>query len=269
MHCFLIFVCFALIFTDVLFFLILLIFLGRLGWFQKKMNGYKIVKFDVDTEEPVRDTLTGYCIECDLEEPGELLTPISKSAPFAGYKDPEATKKKIARNVFVEGDVYFRTGDLLSIDANGYIYFIDRIGDTFRWKGENCSTTEVSECVSVFPGVSEVNAYGVQIPENQDGRAPMIAITPTNGELKNINLIELSRYVRNELPSYAVPMFIRILPEIAQTATFKHQKVKLRKEGIDLSVVKDPIYWMNPKNKQYEPFGALELHQVVTKQARL
>merc|ERR1711865_158319 len=121
------------------------------------MNGYKIVKFDIDTEEPVRDTLTGYCIECDIEEPGELLTPISKSTPFAGYKDPEATKKKI--------------------------------GDTFRWKGENCSTTEVSECVSVFPGVSEVNAYGVQIPENQDGRAPMIAITPTNGELKNINLI--------------------------------------------------------------------------------
>jgi fatty-acyl-CoA synthase len=242
---------------------------GRLGYFLRRQNGYKIVKFDVEKEELVRDPTTGYCIECEAGEAGELFTPISNSTPFDGYKNPAATKKKIATNVFQEGDHYFRSGDLLSVDRRGYFYFVDRIGDTFRWKGENCSTTEVSECVSVYPGISECNAYGVLIPENMDGRAPMVAITPEDGDLSKLDLHGLAVYVNKELPPYAVPIFIRILPQIAQTATFKHQKVALRKDGIDLNIITDPIYWMNPQTRTYEPFGAPELHTVVTRQARL
>ena len=242
---------------------------GRAGWFLRGASGFKIVQFEIQTEELVRDPLTGFCIECEAGESGELLTPITDKTPFDGYKNPAATKKKIAVNVLTPNDRYFRTGDLLSCDEKGRYYFIDRIGDTFRWKGENCSTTEVSECVSTFPGVSECNAYGVLIPENMDGRAPMCAITPINGDLSQLNLQGLAKHVKKELPGYAVPMFLRILPQIEQTATFKHQKVTLRTDGIDLSKVNDPIYWMNPKTGTYEPFGSPELHSVVTKQARL
>ena len=242
---------------------------GRLGWFQRQASGFKIIQFDVVNEVPVRDPLTNYCLECNANESGELIMPISSSKPFDGYKNPAATAKKIVRNVFVQGDCYFRSGDLLSMDADGYFYFVDRIGDTFRWKGENCSTTEVAECVSLFPGVEEVNAYGVLIPNSMDGRAPMCAITPENGDVSRLDLRALAQHVQKELPKYAVPLFLRILPKVAVTATFKHQKVKLRTEGIDLTKVDDPLYWMNPTSGTYEFFGESELHRVVTKQSRL
>ena len=154
-------------------------------------------------------------------------------------------------------------------DAKGYYHFVDRIGDTFRWKGENCSTTEVTECISVFPGIEECNVYGAQIPENKDGRAPMAAITPVDGNLKNIDFKKLSEHVISELPSYARPLFLRILPKVAVTATFKHQKVKLRKEGMDVTKITDPMYWLNPATKTYETFGPKEMNKVVTRQARL
>ena len=199
-----------------------------------------------------------------------MLMPINDRNPFDGYKDAAATTKKIARDVFTPGDAYFRTGDLLSHDSDGFYYFVDRIGDTFRWKGENCSTTELAEVVSVFAGVAECNAYGVSVPENGDGRAPMVAITPVAGDLARIDLHALAQHVKRELPSYAVPMFLRILPaSVATTATFKHQKVALRKEGIDVAAIPDPLFWMNPETGAYEPFGTTELHRVVSKQARL
>ena len=256
---------------------------GRQGFLQKLATGTKIVRFDVENEEPMRDPHTGFCVECAPGEVGEMLTRISDRSPFEGYKNPAATRKKIATNVLVKGDRYFRTGDLLSCDAQGYYYFHDRIGDTFRWKGENCSTTEVAEVVSVFPGVEECNAYGVEIPKGtrtgaavgaasaaSDGRAPMCAITPVGGDLAAIDMQGLAEHVRRELPSYAVPLFLRILPHsVSTTATFKHQKVALREEGIDVTVVSDPVFWLNPKTKLYEPFGPPELHLVVTRQARL
>ncbi len=261
---------------------------GRQGFLQKLATGTKIVRFDVENEEPMRDPHTGFCIECAPGEVGEMLTRISDRSPFEGYKNPAATRKKIATNVLAQGDRYFRTGDLLSCDAQGYYYFHDRIGDTFRWKGENCSTTEVAEVVSVFPGVEECNAYGVEIPKGtmtagaagaeagraaataSDGRAPMCAITPVGGDLAAIDMQGLAEHVRRELPSYAVPLFLRILPHsVSTTATFKHQKVALRQEGIDVTAVPDPVFWLNPETKLYEPFGPPELHLVVTRQARL
>jgi acyl-CoA synthetase (AMP-forming)/AMP-acid ligase II len=220
---------------------------GRQGFIMRHISGIKFAKFDVLNETIVRGP-DGRCIECAIGEPGELLFPIKATDPsttFAGYEDPKATAKKICSDAFVVGDKYFMTGDLLSLDAKGYIRFVDRIGDTFRFKGENCSTTEVGEVVSVFPGVAEANVYGVLVPNNQDGRAPCCAITPVGNDLKNIDLTKLAAHCKKNLPSYSVPLFLRIQKEMEATATMKQVKGTLKQEGIDISIIKDPMYYLD------------------------
>ncbi|CAK8998974.1 Long-chain fatty acid transport protein 4 (FATP-4) (Fatty acid transport protein 4) (Arachidonate--CoA ligase) (Long-chain-fatty-acid--CoA ligase) (Solute carrier family 27 member 4) (Very long-chain acyl-CoA synthetase 4) (ACSVL4) [Durusdinium trenchii] len=245
---------------------------GRLGTLLRKVMGVKLVKFDVVEEEIVRDPKTGFAIECGPNEPGELLFPIKPDDPstaFAGYEDPAATAKKIAKDIAVKGDQFFRTGDLLSRDEKSFFHFVDRIGDTFRWHGENCSTTEVTEVMAPFPGVQEINVYGVQIPNNLDGRCPMAAITPTGGDINALDFDGLAKHAQANLPKYAVPIFLRIQPEIAVTATMKHQKVALKKEGMDIAQVTDPLYWLNPDSKTYEPFTPEAYQRVINQQARL
>mmetsp|Transcript_5030 Transcript_5030/g.16091 ORF Transcript_5030/g.16091 Transcript_5030/m.16091 type:complete len:634 (-) Transcript_5030:102-2003(-) len=244
---------------------------GRMGSMLMKLTGVRLVKFDVLEEEPIRGK-DGLCIDCDQNEAGELLfliKPDDPSTRFAGYSDKKASEKKIIRDVFVKGDQYFRTGDLLRRDSKGYFHFVDRIGDTFRWKGENCSTTEVTEVMSTFPGIEECNVYGVQIPNNMDGRAPTAGITPKDGDISNIDLAGLARHAQANLPPYAVPLFLRILPQMAVTATMKHQKVKLRTEGVDHASVSDPLFWLEPGSKTYVPFTPEDLAKVVSKQAKL
>lgn len=166
---------------------------GRQGYLLSKVLGNKFVKFDVDKDDVVRGK-DGFCIECAPGEPGELLGLINDANPlskFEGYTDEASTKKKILTNVFVKGDKYFRTGDLLSKDKKGFIHFVDRIGDTFRWKGENVSTTEVAEVLSVFPGIQEANVYGVQIP-GKDGRACMAGIVCDD----NLDLKKFQKHVK-------------------------------------------------------------------------
>lgn len=169
-----------------------------------------IVKFDVDREVPIRDA-NGSCIPCRTGEAGELLgrvVPGNPNREFVGYHgNKEGTEKKILRGVFEAGDTFFRTGDLIREDERGYFYFVDRIGDTFRWKGENVSTNEVAETISGFPGIKEVNVYGVQI-QGHDGRAGMAAIVAG----PELDFARLGAYVGEKLPSYAVPFFLRILP---------------------------------------------------------
>ena len=221
---------------------------------------FEFVKHDIEKEVPVRDA-SGMCVLCERGETGELLGLIDNSDPskkFRGYTDEEATAKKIIRDVKVKGDMYFRTGDLLRWDADGYIYFVDRIGDTFRWKGENVSTNEVSEVVSVFPGILEANCYGVKVPNAQDGRACMAAIT-TKG---HIDLAAFAKHVTSELASYAIPQFLRALPKMESTGTFKQRKVNFVKDGFDPSVVKDPLWWFNPKTKTYEELDAPKYHKL-------
>ncbi|GAN03847.1 acyl-CoA synthetase [Mucor ambiguus] len=213
----------------------------------------QLIKIDPITEEPLRDK-NGLCVKCDFGEQGELIVRIDVDGPisFDGYyKNAGATKKKILSNVFVKGDNYFRSGDLLKLSSEGYFYFGDRVGDTFRWKSENVATTEVAQALGVYPGVGEANVYGALVP-NHDGRAGMAAIVLKEGS--TIDFKELYQYLRKKLPKYAIPVFIRFVPAMEITGTFKQQKVEFRNQGIDLAKIPetDPIYWLN--GDTYVPF---------------
>jgi fatty-acyl-CoA synthase len=227
---------------------------GRMPSYLKNTFAHvAFVKFDVVEEEPVRGE-DGFCIRTDDDEPGEVLGRVGDDARtrFEGYNDEEATKKKLIRNVFEEGDMWFRTGDLMKKDALGYVYFVDRIGDTFRWKGENVSTNEVAEFVAQAPGVSTANVYGVEVP-GTDGRAGMAAIT-TKGD---VDYDGLYAWLADRLPKYAIPLFIRVQKEAETTGTFKYRKVELVKEGFDPDQVGgEPIWYFDPDSKKYEPLTA-------------
>jgi fatty-acyl-CoA synthase len=217
---------------------------GRIPRYLDKVFRIKLVKFDVEGEAPLRNS-EGFCIESDDGEQGEAIGRIPTDPKmglgrFEGYKGAEETNKKILRNVFETGDAWFRSGDLLKRDAEGYFYFVDRIGDTFRWKGENVATSEVAEVLSVFPGIKEANVYGVKVP-GTDGRAGMAAIV---GE--NLDLLGLAAHVKASLPSYAVPLFLRLRAEIEITGTFKHRKVDYVREGFDPASVPEPLYFLDP-----------------------
>tara|TARA_B100000941_G_scaffold39887_1_gene23955 strand:+ start:3802 stop:5598 length:1797 start_codon:yes stop_codon:yes gene_type:complete len=223
--------------------------IGRIPPYLKGVLPTKIVKFDVENEVVVRGE-DGFCIECDDGEAGEAIGFIPNddkfTGKFEGYTDKEATKKKILEDVFEKGDRWFSTGDLLKKDNQGYYYFVDRIGDTFRWKSENVSTNEVSEAISAFKGIDEVNVYGVEVP-NQDGRAGMASLVVND----DFNLEKLYEYLSEQLPVYSVPVFIRISPEIEKTGTFKYKKTDLVKDGYDPSKIQDPIYYASGGDKRY------------------
>ncbi len=217
---------------------------GRLpGWAAKRFP-VKAVAFDVDEGVEKRD-VQGRCIECGVDEPGELLgeildDPSKPAARFDGYADPAATRAKILHDVFKPGDSWFRTGDLLRRDARGYYYFVDRIGDTFRWKGENVSTTEVAETIAVFPGVLEAIVYGVAVPAH-DGRAGMAALVVDN--VATFDLAGLRALIVERLPAYARPVFLRFRPKLDLTGTFKPKKTELVAQGYDPARADDPIFF--------------------------
>ena len=241
---------------------------GRLPWWIALRFPTRIVRFDVERQEPVRND-QGFCIECGPDEAGEVIGRILKDASkpgqrFEGYAAESETDKKILRDVFEKGDVWFRTGDLMRKDANGYFYFIDRIGDTFRWKGENVSTTEVEEALGQFEGILEANVYGVQFP-GHDGRAGMAAVVAR----PNLNLTALHDYLAQHLPEYARPVFLRIREEIDVTATFKQKKIDLVQQGFDPSIVKDPVYFNDPHRKAFVRMDAQLYAWIITGQVRL
>jgi fatty-acyl-CoA synthase len=174
----------------------------------------------------------------------------SAAGRFEGYTSKEATDKKILRDVLEKGDSYFRTGDLLRQDSDGFYYFIDRIGDTFRWKGENVSTQEVAELLSGFPGLEMVNVYGVEVP-GADGRAGMAALLMSDGA--EFDAEAFFRHVSEQLPRYAAPVFARVLAEQEMTGTFKIRKVDLVREGFDPGAISDPLYLRDEKAGAYVP----------------
>jgi fatty-acyl-CoA synthase len=224
--------------------------IGRLPWYIAARFPTKIVRYDVERQLPVRDE-KGFCIECEADEPGEVIGKILKDpskpgARFEGYATEADTDKKILRDVFQKGDVWFRTGDLMRKDRHNYFYFVDRIGDTFRWKGENVSTTEVEEAVGQFDGILEANVYGVAL-QGRDGRAGMAAVVAED----NLNLTALRDHLVEQLPDYARPVFLRIRQDGDVTSTFKQKKIDLVKDGFDPAGTADPIYFNDPQRKAF------------------
>ena len=230
---------------------------GSVGRYPFKwMNNSRLVRFDIENETHIRDE-RGFCVECAPGEVGELIGKIparedATQGRFEGYTSEAATKRKILRDAFETGDSWFLTGDLLRHDDEDFFYFVDRIGDTFRWKGENVSTQEVAEAVSAFPGVSMVNVYGVEI-EGFDGRAGMAALVAE--DRASFDGKAFHRFVREALPAYAAPVFVRLMREPEVTGTFKHRKVDLRGEGFDPDRIDDPILLRDDEAKAYIPLS--------------
>ena len=225
---------------------------GAVGYISPLMHAFypvKIVKFDVDSEDVIRGP-DGLCIECPPGEAGELLGKIEEGDPtrdFSGYTNKQASEKKILSGVFVQGDRWFRTGDLLRRDASGFYHFVDRVGDTFRWKGENVATSEVSEIVSLVPGVLEANIYGVQVPHH-DGHAGMASLVVD----PSFSFDKLFAGIQ-ELPVYARPYFARLSSEIDITGTFKHKKHTLVVEGFNPALIKDPLFFRDDLERTFVP----------------
>ncbi|WP_375157403.1 long-chain-acyl-CoA synthetase [Bradyrhizobium sp. RDT46] len=213
-----------------------------------------LVRLDPDNGAPLRDE-KGFCIACARGEAGEAIGRIGTAdeggGRFEGYTDAGETEKKILRDVFARGDAWFRTGDLMRIDDKGFFHFVDRIGDTFRWKGENVATSEVNEVMRDFTGVVDATTYGVSIP-GADGRAGMSAIVVNEG----FDIAALPAHLSQRLPAYARPVFIRICREIDATETFKQKKGDLLREGFDPAAIPDPLFMADSKSGAYVPLDA-------------
>lgn len=203
--------------------------IGRVPSYLKKQINIRLVQFDVETELPVRGP-DGLCRPVRIGEVGEAIGLIGNDIrhDFSGYADKAASQKKILTDVFKRGDRWFRTGDLMRQDSEGYFYFVDRMGDTFRWKGENVSTSEVEQILVEAPGVEEAIVYGVPVP-GQDGKAGMAALV-VEGKFDGQAFAD---YVESKLPTYAQPMFVRLIKAAETTGTFKYRKADLVADGFD------------------------------------
>jgi fatty-acyl-CoA synthase len=211
-------------------------------WLRRRFN-IRLVQFDVEGEKPIRGP-DGFCIETAPGQIGECIGKIGGDArgEYSGYVDKAASEKKVLRDVFEKGDAWFATGDLMKQDADGYLYFVDRIGDTYRWKGENVSTNEVAERLQAAPGVQEANVYGVMV-EGAEGRAGMAALVVS----PEFDIKAFGQHVTHELPAYAQPLFVRILPALETTGTFKQRKMDLIADGYDPTKIKGPLFFHDPK----------------------
>jgi fatty-acyl-CoA synthase len=208
-----------------------------------------IIRLDPEHGSPVRDA-DGLCTVCASGEAGEAIGRIGIAddggGRFEGYTDAAETEKKILRDVLAKGDAWFRTGDLMRLDQGGYFHFVDRVGDTFRWKGENVATSEVNQAVVECPGVVEAATYGVEIP-GADGRAGMAAVVADD----DFDLVEFHHHMSRRLPAYACPVMVRICATLDSTETFKQKKQDLMREGFDPRLVKDPVFFRDPETDAY------------------
>jgi fatty-acyl-CoA synthase len=224
--------------------------IGRIPPFLAHRLPTALVKFDFDRNEPIRNA-EGYCTLCTSDEIGEAIGKIPPersniSGRFEGYTSREDSEKKILRNVLKQGDAWFRTGDLMRKDKRGFFYFVDRIGDTFRWKGENVATSEVAEAMTGYPGLVEANVYGVAVP-GADGKAGMASIVVDD----RFDLKGLRQHLASRLPPYARPLFIRIQREMGVTATFKHKKGDLVQAGFDPAKTSDEVYFNDAERDSF------------------
>ncbi|MGY2166654.1 long-chain-acyl-CoA synthetase [Pseudomonas tolaasii] len=224
------------------------------------LQHWALVDYAPDTGEPLRGR-DGFMRKVQTGGQGLLLARIDEKSPFDGYTDPEKNRKVVLTDVFEKGDRYFNTGDLLRSIGFGHAQFVDRLGDTYRWKGENVSTTEVENVLLQHPQIAEVVAYGVEI-ENTNGRAGMVAITPSES-LASLDMRELLQFAHGQLPHYAVPLFLRIKVQMETTGTFKYQKVKLKEEAFDPDRAgNDPVFAWLPGSDCYVPVTGPLLAQI-------
>ena len=242
--------------------------IGRIPGFLAHRVPVALVRFDVEQEAPVRDA-AGFCVRCGPNEVGEAIgqmveDPGSVGSRFEGYTSPEASEQKILRDVFAAGDVWYRTGDLMRKDARGYFYFVDRIGETFRWKGENVATCEVAEALGAFPGVQGATVYGVAIP-GTEGRAGMAALVADAA----LDLGALRGYLHTRLPAYARPVFVRLRRELEVTATFKPTKTELMRQGYDPAASGDALYFDDPAGQAFVRLDPALYERIQTGQVRL
>ncbi|XP_077865201.1 long-chain fatty acid transport protein 2-like [Saccoglossus kowalevskii] len=240
---------------------------GRMSPLLKLLRKFDIIEFDYESSLPVRGP-DGRCVRVPLGEQGLLITRIDKLAVFDGYAGEKSnTQKKILENVFVQGDRYFNSGDIMVLDSGYYLYFRDCIGDTFRWKGENVATTEVAQVLGEYPAIKEANVYGVEVQGNVDGKAGMAAITIKDGA--QMDPSDLFSHVTSYLPMYACPKFIRIMEEIEVTGTYKHTKLQLVKDGFDPASIKQPMLFMNFDKKTYVDLDSVVYKQIINNELKI
>jgi fatty-acyl-CoA synthase len=207
------------------------------------------VEYDPDTGAPLRDD-NGRVRRVPAGQPGLLLSPVSRLQPFDGYTDQESSEKKLVRNAFREGDCWFNSGDVMSPQGMGHAAFVDRLGDTFRWKGENVATTQVEAALASDKSVEQCTVFGVEIPRT-GGRAGMAAVQLRDGV--QFDGQSLASAVYGQLPAYALPLFVRVVQSIEQTSTFKSRKVELREQAYG-SDVEDPLYVLAGRGEGYVPY---------------
>ncbi|MEN9755402.1 MAG: hypothetical protein RLZ07_1784 [Pseudomonadota bacterium] len=243
---------------------------GRIPKWAEKRFVVKVVRFDVENEKPMRDA-QGRCIPCAPGEIGEIIGEIidDPNAPanrFEGYADKSADEAKILRNVFRDGDAWFRSGDLVTRDDRGYFYFVDRVGDTFRWKGENISTNEVAETINTHQGVASCAVYGVAIKDH-DGKAGMAAIHLSEHE--SFDLENLTRHLVDNLPPHARPLFLRLRRDVDMTGTFKIRKIDLIREGLNPRDESEPVYVLDQAEQRYRLLDDAMREAIVEGRVRL
>ncbi|XP_032470823.1 bile acyl-CoA synthetase isoform X2 [Phocoena sinus] len=223
---------------------------GKTSCFLRMLSPFELVQYSMETEEPVRDNW-GLCIPARPGEAGLLLTQVLRHQPFLGYRGPrEHTERKLVKNVRRPNDLYYNTGDVLALDDEGFLYFRDRLGDTFRWKGENVSTREVEGVLSLVDFLQEVNVYGVPVP-GCEGKVGMAAVQLARGQAFDGQ--RLYQHVRTWLPAYAAPHFIRIQDTLEITSTFKLVKSRLVREGFNVGIVADPLYLLDNQARAFRP----------------
>lgn len=225
-----------------------------------------LIKVDEETGEPLRDK-NGLCIPCKPNEGGEMVASITDrpTSRFDGYTDSSATKKKIYTNVFFKGDKAFASGDILTYDEDGYLFFKDRTGDTFRWKGENVSTAEVEGVISKHAGLSDSVVFGVEVA-GSEGKAGMVVLLDPERKTDFANLLSK---ISKELPPYAVPVFVRLTSSLEATGTFKLPKTKLMKEGYDIAMHTDPVFFLDSTHRKYVELDSELYGKIVNRKVRV
>jgi citronellyl-CoA synthetase len=229
------------------------------------LGGFAIVSYDYEEEKIIRNE-KGFAQKVRPGEVGLLLFESTETSEFRGYTDEKATEAKLVRNLFKEGDAWFNTGDLMRDQGCNHAQFVDRLGDTFRWKGHNVSTSEVEEVLNIFDQISMSSVYGVKIPST-DGRAGMAAVVPISNA-NEFNFNELAKLLAENLAPYAIPIFLRFKTNLTTTHTFKFKKLKLKEEGFNPEFIDDPLYILIPKESRYIPLTKVIYKRILKKKLK-